>query len=99
MSWAYCGQDYVGRPIGYAILATCDKRGCNAVIDRGLGWCCGYMHHSPWSDEPGCGRYFCAKHLGTIGERGGCEHRRQKRAWGKTLEAHGEAEVPSRHTR
>lgn len=83
MGWAYCGQ-VDGREVGYGIEATCDKRGCDTVIDRGLGCICGKMHHSFWSDEPGCGRYFCAEHVGWVGDRGGCQHR-QKRPHGLTL--------------
>lgn len=79
----YAFYEAVDRPAGYGVLATCDKRGCEAEIDRGLGYLCG--------DEPdghgrstGCGFYFCDEHLGGVGERGGCEHR-QRHAWGKTL--------------
>lgn len=84
MGWAYCGQQmarlpkptgFQKREIGYGIEATCDARGCEAVIDRGLGTICGEMHHEPWSDEPGCGRYYCEEHRGWVGERGGCQHR------------------------
>lgn len=83
MGWAYCGE-VDGRPVGYGVEATCDKRGCDTVIDRGLGYICGDMHHVPWADERGCGRYFCEEHRGWVGERGGCPHR-QDHAYGVTL--------------
>lgn len=80
MGWAYCGLDAYGREIGYGIGATCDRRGCDAEIDRGLGYCCGPMHGG---GEGGCGRYYCGEHLWFVGPRGGCHHR-GKKAWGKT---------------
>jgi len=83
MGWAYCGTDYYGREIGYGIDATCDKRRCEEEIDRGLGYICGQMHHGPFDMEPGCGRYYCGKHLSGVGSRGGCDHRGRK-AWGRT---------------
>jgi hypothetical protein len=61
MGWAYCGQDDLGRDIGYGVRATCDYPGCTEEIDRGLGYCCGSMHFRMNGD--GCGRYFCDKHL------------------------------------
>jgi hypothetical protein len=60
MGWADCGTDSEGRPIGYAFPATCDAPGCNAKIDRGLGYACGGMHGE---DEWSCEKYFCEKHL------------------------------------
>lgn len=81
MGWAYCGTDHRGREIGYGVQATCDKRGCDVVINRGLGYCCGPMHNG---DEGGCGRYFCDPHLGWAGPRGGCSHR-FKGAYGQTI--------------
>lgn len=69
---------------GYMVIATCDKRGCDEEIDRGLGYICGSDPHGPWDMAPGCGRYFCEKHLKWVGERGGCPHR-GKKAWGKTI--------------
>lgn len=59
MGWADCGEDDLGRPIGYAFEATCDHPGCDAKIDRGLFYVCGGMHGG---DGLGCGRYFCSKH-------------------------------------
>jgi hypothetical protein len=97
MGWAYCGQQmargpkwsgpnggFQKREIGYGIEATCDKRDCETVINRGLGTVCGDMHHTPWDDEPGCGRYYCDDHHGWVGDRGGCDHRGIV-AWGRTL--------------
>lgn len=48
-----------GRKIGYAYKATCDYKGCNKKIDRGLYYVCGTMHGE---DEDSCGGYFCDKH-------------------------------------
>jgi hypothetical protein len=74
-----------GRPAGYYVIATCDKRGCNAEIDRGLGWLCGDDPGYPFENGHGCQMYFCGKHEGWIDDDGRCSHRRQTRAWGKTL--------------
>lgn len=60
MGWATCGQDDLGRLIGYAYPATCDQPGCHEQIDRGLSYACGDMHGG---GDHGCGRYFCGKHL------------------------------------
>lgn len=60
MGWADCGTDDLGRPIGYAHAAVCDKPGCDVKIDRGLSYVCGSMHGG---GEFGCGRYFCWPHL------------------------------------
>lgn len=60
MGWANCGDDDLGRPIGYAHGATCDAPGCSAEIDRGLSYVCGNMHGG---DTYGCGRYFCTPHM------------------------------------
>lgn len=59
MGWAY-GVATDGREIGYGVKAKCDFIGCVAVIDRGLGYCCGSMHES--SNDDGCGKYFCEQH-------------------------------------
>jgi hypothetical protein len=65
MGWAYCGEDDLGRPIGYGVPAHCDNkwhgiRSCFKRIDRGLSYVCGDMHGG---GEYGCGRYFCYGHL------------------------------------
>lgn len=60
LSWAYCGEDDEGRPIGYAALATCDKEGCEEEINRDLAFVCGEMHGA---SDISCGRYFCYAHL------------------------------------
>lgn len=52
-----------GRDAGYGVEATCDADGCDAEIDRGLGYLCGDSpdgHRDP--DEPGCGKYHCPQH-------------------------------------
>ncbi len=81
-----------GRPSGYMVLATCDRRGCNAEIDRGLAYRCG----DPNEDE-GCGLYFCPDHLGGVGPRGGCPHRGGP--WGRTLSCMAEHERLDQHER
>lgn len=73
MGWADCGDDSKGRPIGYAHAGTCDHPGCEAEIDRGLGYACGGMHGDgclggdpeiDWSAEyVACEGYFCGSHL------------------------------------
>ena len=60
MGWANCGNDSMGRPIGYAHSAKCDHEGCDADIDRGLDHACGGMHGKT---EFGCEKYFCADHM------------------------------------
>jgi hypothetical protein len=60
MGWANCGEDDQGRPIGYAVAATCDHPDCSRGIDRGLSYVCGGMHGG---GERGCGGYFCPSHL------------------------------------
>lgn len=82
--WGEPTPAYDDRPGGYMVLATCDKRGCDEGIDRGLGYICGDDPHGPFDMAPGCGRYYCADHGGWVGPRGGCPHR-GKRAWGRTL--------------
>jgi hypothetical protein len=92
MGWMYCGTDVYGREIGYGIEATCDQRGCEERIDRGLGCVCGTMHNGDHNN--GCDRYYCDKHgggsaYGRIGkhapypEGGRCPHR-GRFAWGRT---------------
>lgn len=60
MSWSHCGTDSKGRPLGYAVRATCDHEDCHAEIDRGLNFACGGMHGKT---EFGCEQYFCDTHL------------------------------------
>lgn len=52
-----------GREAGYLVTATCDREGCDEVIDRGLGYLCG-RHPDGFRDpdEYGCGSYFCGRH-------------------------------------
>lgn len=59
MGWAY-GTNLDGREIGYGVVATCDKDGCDEEIDRGLAYACGDTHGA---DEVSCARYFCSEHL------------------------------------
>lgn len=58
MGWAFCGANRHGQEIGYGVEATCDEPGCDAAIDRGLGYLCGSMH----DDSETCARYYCAAH-------------------------------------
>lgn len=83
MGNGYAGLDYWGRQIGYEIEATCDRRGCETEIDRGLGYLCGDLPHRPFDAQPGCSMYFCGEHDTLIGSRGGCRHR-QTKPYGKT---------------
>jgi len=52
-----------GREAGYGVEATCDKDGCSAKIDRGLGYLCGEQPDG-WRNEEdwGCGNYYCGPH-------------------------------------
>jgi len=61
MGWATCGEDSMGRPIGYAYDAVCDHPGCTKKIHRGLAYVCGGDMHG--DTERGCEKYFCEKHL------------------------------------
>lgn len=56
----YAFYEINGKPCGYGVEATCEEPGCDAKIDRGLGYLCG---RAPGGDEHGCGGYFCGKHL------------------------------------
>lgn len=58
-----------GRDMGYGVPSLCDQPGCNAYIDRGLGYLCG---KEPGGDELGCGLYFCSSHL-YYGSNGACQ--------------------------
>lgn len=66
MSWADCGNDCNGRPIGYIFTATCDSPDCEKIIDRGLAYACGGMHGE---DEFSCEKYFCGDHLFFLGKK------------------------------
>ncbi len=68
MSWANCGEDSRGRPIGYAFDAKCDHPGCKEKIDRGLTHACGGEHGFT---EYGCEKYFCEEHLWNFIDTGG----------------------------
>ena len=75
MGWSDCGDDDLGRPIGYGHEATCDAAGCSAQIHRGLSYVCGGMHGG---DGVGCGLYFCTEHktVGEIENPGSLSHKR-----------------------
>lgn len=60
MGWSGPMPNAEGREVGYAVEATCDLKGCDEKIDRGLYYVCGDMHDG---GEYGCGGYFCAAHL------------------------------------
>jgi hypothetical protein len=60
MSWADCGVDSRGRPVGYVHMGECDHPGCRTRVCRGLYHACGGMHGTV---EEGCEGYFCSKHL------------------------------------
>lgn len=60
MGWSGPMPNAEGRPVGYAVEATCDHEGCDARIDRGLAYVCGGMHDG---GELGCGLYLCSAHL------------------------------------
>jgi hypothetical protein len=64
MGWARY-RNHEGRECGYAVAATCDHPGCTAEIDRGLGYLCGTTDAIDGSG-PGCGKYFCEKHLPAV---------------------------------
>lgn len=63
MGWGDCGKDSKGRNIGYVWEATCDHKGCNEKIDRGLAYACGGMHGENVDGGINCENYFCGKHL------------------------------------
>lgn len=72
MGWSY-GINAEGREIGYGVAATCDQSGCDARINRGLGYACGGYHDHGSPAEDGtparCGGYYCDQHRYTH-ERG-----------------------------
>jgi hypothetical protein len=83
MGWAY-GIAHDGREIGYGVEATCDQPGCDAKIDRGIGYLCG-GHDAlgvviDGADGPSCGKYYCPEHnydiFGIEGDR--CAHQEQE---------------------
>ena len=45
---------------GYSVETTCEEKGCEEQIDRGLYYLCG---NTPGGDEYGCGGYYCGQHL------------------------------------
>ncbi len=59
MSWSIGFDGEWNRDIGYGVPAYCDHPGCNAEIDRGLGYVCG---GEPYGGDHGCGLFICAEH-------------------------------------
>lgn len=70
MGWQVGYDGNWKRDIGYGVPAICDRPGCGADIDRGLGYVCG---GEPYGGEHGCGLFFCGEHLWVGGERQQCE--------------------------
>lgn len=68
MGWGY--YEINDKPCGYTVDAKCEEPGCDADIDRGLGYLCGRI---PGGDEIGCGGYFCGKHLSWRQQCARCE--------------------------
>lgn len=63
MGWADCGEDDLGRPIGYIYKTACDAPQCDEEINLGLGHACGGMHGDEGiAGSPGCPRYYCGEH-------------------------------------
>lgn len=60
MGWSLGYDDNWKRDVGYGVPAYCDHPGCNAEIDRGLGYVCG---GEPFGGDYGCGLHFCGHHL------------------------------------
>ena len=59
MGWSIGYDEHHKRDIGYGVPANCDHPGCNAEIDRGLGYVCG---GEPYGGEHGCGLFVCSEH-------------------------------------
>lgn len=55
MGWELGYDNRHERWVGYGVPAFCDHPGCNAEIDRGLGFKC---------EEEGCGcsKFYCERH-------------------------------------
>lgn len=58
MGWGY--GIIQGKEVGYTVDATCEHKGCNEEIHRGLSYACGGM---AGEDEYSCNGFFCSKHL------------------------------------
>ena len=61
MGWSVGYDGRWERWIGYGVPSICDQPGCEAEIDRGLGYVCG---SEPYGGEHGCGLFFCSRHGG-----------------------------------
>jgi hypothetical protein len=100
MGWAY-GIAHDGREIGYGVEATCDQPGCDAKIDRGIGYLCG--DHAglavvlDGADGPGCGRYYCGQHNYFLSEDGSCDHRVRAARRGRAADVPPTASAPGTH--
>lgn len=55
MGWSIGYDDRWHRDIGYGVPAYCDHPGCDAEIDRGMGWKCE-------GEGCGCGKFYCEQH-------------------------------------
>ena len=62
MGWSIGYDEQHQRDIGYGVPAYCDHPGCNAEIDRGLGYIC--ANEEPGGGDEGCGLFFCDEHGG-----------------------------------
>ncbi len=60
MGWSIGHDGHWERDIGYGVPAKCDYPSCDAEIDRGLAYVCGY---EPYGGDRGCGLFFCGEHL------------------------------------
>lgn len=61
-------ENVAGRECGYGVEAMCDHPGCVVDIDRGYSFLCGTTDRIQSEAAPGCGKYFCEKHLRPIGQ-------------------------------
>ncbi len=61
MGWSIGYDSHWERDVGYGVPAMCDYPSCDAEIDRGLAYVCGYEPHG---GDRGCGLFFCGEHLG-----------------------------------
>lgn len=62
MGWG-SGLNQEGREVGYNVAASCDIKGCETVIHRGLAYCCGGLNSVAFGgDGEECGGYYCNAH-------------------------------------
>jgi hypothetical protein len=62
MGWSY-GIDGNGREVGYGVEAECDFPDCHEKVWRGMSERCGPLDCETDDDGPGCGGFFCSRHL------------------------------------